>query len=46
MIVFPVGGSSSQHPPTECNKDLEEASNITGDPSDKEEPAKIFEGSG
>ena len=44
MILFHAGGSSSQCPPTSCNNKLVKASNITDDQSEKEEPAKIFEG--
>ena len=46
MILFHAEGSSSQCPPTSCNKDLVKASNITDDQLAKEEPAKISEGSG
>ena len=46
MILFHAGGSSSQCPPTSCNKELVKASNIIDDQLEKEEPAKISEGSG
>ena len=46
MIVFPTKTSSSQHPLIEWNKDLDEASKGTEDPSKKEELARISKGLG